>query len=174
MAGPLSNPAEFLLARTGELQLTDAQVTRLAGIARRSAERRRAMRASLDSMRPEGGRAALRDSAARQQLRQRAEQMRPAMERLREQSLADRRDAIAVLTPDQQARAWEQVAASGRSMRGQRGRPGGMRGMGMRRGMRGGMAVPRGGPRRLGPPAGGGGERRPAAPGARRRPVGEQ
>ena len=113
--GPISNPAEFLLARTGELRLTDAQVTRLAAIARRSADRRRALRASLDSIRPDRGPGMPRDSAARAQFRQRAEQMRPAFERLREQSQADRRDAIAVLTPDQQAQAWEHISAAGRS-----------------------------------------------------------
>ena len=129
--GPISNPAEFLLARTGELRLTDAQVTRLAAIARRGADRRRAMRASLDSIRPERGPGMRPDSAARAQLRQRAEQMRPALERLREQSQADRRDAIAVLTPDQQAQAWEQISVAGRSFN--RG-GGGPRGMGMRRG----------------------------------------
>jgi hypothetical protein len=69
-----------------------------------------------------------RDSAARAELRQRMEQMRPAMERLREQSRADLRDAIAVLTPDQQARAWERMATGARGERGaalRRGRMGG-------------------------------------------------
>jgi hypothetical protein len=47
--------------------------------------------------------------------------MRANMERVREQEHADRRDAIAVLTPDQQARAWEMIAARGRAMRGARG-----------------------------------------------------
>jgi hypothetical protein len=55
-------------------------------------------------------------------MRQRFEEMRPAMQRLRDQAQADRRDAIAVLTPDQQARAWERVAASGRMQRGGMGR----------------------------------------------------
>src|SRR5438552_17012766 len=44
--------AEFLLAHTGELQLTDAQVVRLAAIARRTEARRNAMRTSLESIRP--------------------------------------------------------------------------------------------------------------------------
>jgi hypothetical protein len=145
--GAVDDPAQFLLAQTGELNLTDAQVTRLAAIARRSAERRRALRAQMDSMRPErpssGGRP---DSAARAQQRQRFEQMRPAMERLRDQAQADRRDAIAVLTPDQQARAWERIAASGRMQRG-----------GMGRGFRPGRGVP-------------GGRMRMREPGAQRRP----
>ena len=133
MAGPggmgsprgsaVDDPAQFLLAQTGELNLTDAQVTRLAAIARRSAERRRALRVRMDSLRtprPIGG--ARPDSAERARMRQRFEQMQPAMQRLRDQSQADRRDAIAMLTPDQQARAWERVAASGRMQRGERGR----------------------------------------------------
>jgi len=144
--GAVDDPAQYLLAHTGELNLTDAQVTRLAAIARRSAERRRAFRTQLDSIRPAQGFAGTRpDSAARAQMRQRFEQMRPAMQRLRDQSQVDRRDAIAVLTPDQQARAWERIAASGRMQRGEmsrRFRPG--------RGMHGGRMGMRG-PGRIGP-----------------------
>jgi hypothetical protein len=121
--GAVEDPAQYLLAQTGELNLTDAQVTRLAAIARRSAERRRAFRAQMDSIRPAQGFGRTGpDSAARAQMRQRFEQMRPAMQRLRDQSQADRRDAIAILTPDQQARAWERIATSGRMQRGGMGR----------------------------------------------------
>ena len=109
---PADDPAQYLLAHTGEFNLTDAQVTRLAAIARRSAERRRSMRARLDSLRPERG--TRPDSAARDRMRQRFQEMRPQMDRLREQSLADRRDAISVLTADQQAQAWERMARAGR------------------------------------------------------------
>ncbi len=144
MSGPLGNTAEFLLSQTGELRLTDAQVTRLAAIARRSAERRRATRERLDSLRPQLGPGTMRDSATRARFRERADQMRPQMERLREQAEADRRDAIAILTPDQQAQAWERVATMGRrSMRAGPGRARGM-GMGMRRSpIRGRMDGPR-------------------------------
>ena len=122
-SGAVDDPAQFLLARTGELNLTDAQVTRLAAIARRSAERRRALRVQMDSLRTQRPSGAARpDSAERARVRQRFEQMRPAMQRLRDQAQADRRDAIAALTPDQQARAWERVAASGRMHRGGMGR----------------------------------------------------
>jgi Spy/CpxP family protein refolding chaperone len=144
-AGPTEDPAEFLLSHTGELTLTDAQVTRLAAIARRSADRRRALRTQLDSMRPNFTPGERPDSAARARMRQRFEQMRPQMDRMREQSLADRRDAIAVLTPDQQAQAWDRVSRMGRG--------GGGRGMGRgfagpRGGrMRGGVVGPRGGMR---------------------------
>jgi Spy/CpxP family protein refolding chaperone len=109
--GAVDDPAQFLLGHTGELRLTDAQVTRLAAIARRSAERRRAHRAQMDSVRPERMATGRPDSAARAAMRQRFEQMRPQLERLRDQSQADRRDAIAILTPDQQALAWERIAA---------------------------------------------------------------
>ena len=121
--GAVDDPAQFLLAQTGELNLTDAQVTRLAAIARRSADRRRALRVQMDSLLTQRGPGTTRpDSAQRARMRQSFEQMRPAMERQRDQAHADRRDAIAVLTPDQQARAWERVAASGRMQRGEMGR----------------------------------------------------
>ena len=142
-AGPAQDPAEFLLSHTGEFKLTDAQVTRLAAIARRSADRRSAMRTQLDSMRSNFARGGRPDSAARAQMRQRFDQMRPQMDRMREQSLTDRRDAIAVLTPDQQAQAWERIATMGRG--GMSG--GGRRGFAGQRGprMRGGFNGPRGG-----------------------------
>jgi len=112
--------AKMLLANTAELDLTDAQVVRLAAIARRAEGRNRAMRASVDSARARFGRSTPADSAARRQFRDR---MRADMDRTREQRQADQRDAITVLTPDQQARAWEMVSR----------RSGGM-GRGMRRG----------------------------------------
>ena len=155
----VDDPAQFLLSQTGELKLTDAQVTRLAAIARRSAERRRALRTQMDSLRLQRMRGERPDSAARARMRQQADQMRPQMERLREQSQADRRDAIAVLTPDQQAQAWERVARSGRG--GSAGFRGG-RGAGARRmRMRDGTGTPGGqrggqsfGPRRMRPDSG--------------------
>ena len=174
--GPLGNPAEFLLSQTGELKLTDAQVTRLAAIARRAAERRRSLRAQVDSMRPQRAFGGQRpDSATRERMRQRFEQMRPAMERLRDQTQADRRDAIAVLTPDQQALAWERIAMMGQMRRNGFGR-GGVRGYGPGRGgFRGGatpggrMRAPGMGPRRMRAPndSASGDQPRPAP---RRRP----
>ena len=147
--GAIDDPAQFLLAHTGELKLTDAQVTRLAAIARRSAERRRSVRAQMDSMRPERTAGPQRpDSAARARMRQRFDEMRPAMQRLRDQSQSDRRDAIAILTPDQQAQAWERIAASGRMRRGGFARGGMGRGFGPgRNGFRGGR-MPGARPRR--------------------------
>lgn len=117
--------AEMLLANTGRLQLTDAQVVRLAAIARRSEARRQTMRAAMDSARTRAqGRPA--DTTARRQMMQR---MRTQAEQVREQQRTDMRDAIAVLNADQQARAWEMVASRGRAMRGAQ------QGRGMRRPM---------------------------------------
>ena len=128
--------AAFLLAHTGDLELTDAQVVKLAAIARRGAVRLRGLRASMDSARMRfNGPPTPADSAARRQFRGR---MRAEATRMRDQFSADQRDAIAVLTPDQQGRAWQMVSRAGRA----RGRGG----MGMRRGMRmGGWGMGRGG-----------------------------
>ena len=114
MGFPSRDVASMLLAHTGELKLSDPQVTRLAAIARRTAERRQSMRASLDSVRP------VRDSVRRgPPLAARA-----FVERMRDQTHTDLRDALSVLTADQQATAWEMVAArgggSGRMGRGMR------------------------------------------------------
>jgi len=97
--------AEMLLSQTGALQLTDAQVTGLAAIARRTEERHRALRTRLDSLRP---RRAAGDSVGR---RERPAPPADLFERERDASHADLRDALAVLTADQQARAWEMMAA---------------------------------------------------------------
>lgn len=108
--GPTRQPGvEFLLARTGTLQLTDQQVVKLAAIARRAADRHKAMHASFDSLRKQmrqGG-----DSAMREHHRGGPPpQFMAAMEKERDAAHADLRDAIAVLTPDQQAHAWELVS----------------------------------------------------------------
>jgi hypothetical protein len=98
---------EMLLSQTGALQLTDAQVVRLAAIARRAEDRHRALRTRLDSLRPRRAPAA-RDSSSR---RERPMPPTDLFERERDASHADLRDALAVLTADQQARAWEMIAA---------------------------------------------------------------
>lgn len=118
-AGPSGRGPEFFLARTGELGLTDAQVVRLAAIARRSAERRRAMRASMDSL---GARRGARgDSGARAARMREMDQMRARFEREREQVRTDMRDALAVLTAEQQAMAWEMTGRGGPGGRAARG-----------------------------------------------------
>jgi hypothetical protein len=142
--------ASMLLAQTAELKLTDAQVTRLAAVARRTADRRAANRVALDSLRsqfrpnPQGAPPAGPPAAAR-----------TLMERIRTQEHDDLRDALTVLTPDQQATAWESM--SRRNM---------MRGAGMMRRMgRGGMRQGGMGRGRMG---GGGMGPQPGAPGMRR------
>jgi Spy/CpxP family protein refolding chaperone len=107
MAGPEMSPAGMLLAHTGELKLSDAQVTRLAAIARRSSERMEAMHASMMAMHQQmmaqhqAGQAGQHPDMAQveQQMRQAHEQMH-----------ADLRDALSVLTPDQVATAFEMMA----------------------------------------------------------------
>jgi hypothetical protein len=93
----------MLLSQTGTLQLTDAQVVRLASIARRAEDRHRALRTRLDSLRPRR----TPDDSAR---RGRTGPPTDLFDREREASHADLRDALSVLTADQQARAWEMMA----------------------------------------------------------------
>ena len=103
---PFGPPAaQMFLSQTGALQLTDAQVVRLAAIARRAEDRHRALRTRLDSLRP---RRAPGDSAGR---RERPAPPTDLFERERDASHADLRDALSVLTADQQARAWEMMSA---------------------------------------------------------------
>ena len=51
MGAPRPAAASMLLAQSAELKLSDAQVTRLAAVARRTSERRTANRTALDSLR---------------------------------------------------------------------------------------------------------------------------
>ncbi|HEY5439968.1 MAG TPA: hypothetical protein VIJ90_01675 [Gemmatimonadaceae bacterium] len=148
MGGPTMRPptmdvASMLLAHTGEFKLTDQQVTRLAAIARRSADRRKSMMASVDSLR--AARAAAPPAGANARPGNRGAwtpqpAARALVDRMREQGRADLRDAIGVLTIDQQAMGWEMMARRGG--RGQAmARRMGMRGAGgMGAGMRGGPA----------------------------------
>lgn len=158
MAGPMGQPGgrggrgvgvSQLLARSGELRLTDQQVVRLAGIARRETDRRQGLRARIDSLRSAGRATGAPGAAAP---RRDPSALRAEVQRIREQSHADLRDAIAVLTPDQQDRAWEMNARRG----------------GTARGMRAGRMD--GGPGRVGPGAMGPRGMRPGAmrPGAMR------
>lgn len=94
--------AEFILAHTGELRLTDAQVVRLAAIARRATDRHEQMRTAM-MQRMRQGPATPPSADERQRMMQ-------SFQQERDQAHADLRDAIAVLTADQQARAWEMVA----------------------------------------------------------------
>ena len=105
--GPGRGPAvTFLLAHTGQLQLTDQQVVKLAAIARRAADRHKAMHASFDSLRKQfrSGDSGMRHHEGP------PPQLRAAMEKEHDANHADLRDALAALTPDQQASAWELVS----------------------------------------------------------------
>lgn len=146
------NVVQLLLANTAQLQLNDQQVTRLAAIARRAESREQARRAAIDSMRARWT-APATDSATRAARRmQLANTLRATMERAREERHADLRDALAVLSADQQARAWElreagsarpgvRARSAGRALR--RGGAGGGMGRGSRRGVRPDMPRPR-------------------------------
>ncbi|HEU4994994.1 MAG TPA: Spy/CpxP family protein refolding chaperone [Gemmatimonadaceae bacterium] len=119
--GPGASSAKLLLANTAELDLTDAQVVKLAAIARRAESRRRSMRAAMDSGRARFERSP-GDSVARRQLRER---IRLDFDRERALASTDQRDAIAVLTPDQQSRAWNLVSRrAGGAREFRRGGPG--------------------------------------------------
>ena len=138
--GPGGDAASFLLSHTGELKLSDQQVTRLAAIARRSAERRQATMRTMDSLMARGPQR--RDSVGRGRFGPSPE-LRANAERLRDQRHADLRDALGVLTPDQQATAWELSATRGGAWMARGPMPGGF-------GRRGGPGAPgpgfRGGP----------------------------
>lgn len=117
--GPPDALPGHLLAHVAELKLTDPQVTKLAAIARRADERHRAMRTTMDSM------ARLAPPPAAGSATRPPDAMRAAMERAREMERGDVRDALAVLTVDQQADAWiMRGAAGGRPHPGNPGRGG--------------------------------------------------
>ena len=105
MRGPMAGGgiASLFLAHSAELKLTDTQLSRLAAIARRTDDRHKAMRASMDSVmranRPQGD-----GTTPARPLN--GEQGRAMMTRARDQERTDLRDALAVLTVDQQADAW--------------------------------------------------------------------
>jgi hypothetical protein len=103
----MMDAASMFLGCTGELQLTDAQVTKLASIARRSQARQDAMRARMDSIvatRSSDG----QDGAGMMM----TVVMRRAMptDAERKAQHEDDRDAFAVLTADQLATAWESMS----------------------------------------------------------------
>jgi hypothetical protein len=107
--GPVAATADFLLAHTGDLALTDAQVVRLATISRRTDARRKTMMARFDSTRA-AARPAPGDSTGPRGRGPRPMPDAAEFRQARDQLHADVRDAIAVLTPDQQATAWMMVA----------------------------------------------------------------
>ena len=109
-ASPIGATADFLLAHTGDLALTDAQVVRLAAISRRTEARRKAFAARLDSARSAARPAPGDSSNAPGRGRRPPGPSATQLQQARDQMHADVRDAIAVLTPDQQASAWMMIA----------------------------------------------------------------
>ena len=102
----MMDAASMFLAHTGELQLTDAQVTKLAAIARRAESREKAMRARMDSamshMKAEAG----HDGAGEGMMMMRMRMFMPT-EAERKAQHEDDREAFSIPTPDQLATAWE-------------------------------------------------------------------
>ncbi|MEP7002773.1 MAG: Spy/CpxP family protein refolding chaperone, partial [bacterium] len=128
MGAPMMDVASMLLAHTGDFKLTDQQVTRLAAISRRTADRRTTMMASMDSMRAKRAAAPAPATGAPHTP---PTEVRAFATKMRDQNHAELRDAIAILTPDQQAMGWEMMARQGAG-----GRATGRRmGMGRGRGM---------------------------------------
>ena len=105
--GPGPDPAGMLLAATGRLRLTDAQVVRLAAIARRAEERHAAMRTRMQDA--HGAAAGQRQAPSEADM----QRMHQQMEQMHQQAQTDLRDALAVLTPDQQATAFQMAAHHG-------------------------------------------------------------
>ena len=108
MGGPMApggGIASMFLAHSAELKLTDQQLSKLAAIARHTEERHKMMRASMDSLmranRPQPGSSALAEPRSLV-----SDPTRATMDRIHEQEHVDLRDALAVLTIDQQADAW--------------------------------------------------------------------
>ena len=108
-AMPMMDAASMLLGHTGELQLTDAQVTKLAAIARRAEGREKTMRTRMDSVMTRTRGEAMTDGMA--------DEMRMVSFRMAAPSDADRRamhednrEAFSIVTADQLATAWELMA----------------------------------------------------------------
>jgi hypothetical protein len=107
----MMDAASFFLGCTGELQLTDSQVTKLAGIARRAESREKAMRARMDSamVAMKSGDGSMRDGAGMMMTMMMRMPMPTDAERKAQHE--DDREAFSVLTPDQLATAWEKMGA---------------------------------------------------------------
>jgi hypothetical protein len=108
----MTDAASMFLGHAGDLQLSDSQVTRLAAIARRSASRREAMHARMDSaMMTAHARmgSAMHDGADGAAMMMVSMPMLSSADRAAQHT--DDRDAFAVLTPDQLATAWELMAS---------------------------------------------------------------
>lgn len=127
--GPMVSPAEFLLSRSAQLDLSDDQVVRLAELARQATVTREELRAELQALRP----------ATRPQTDAEREAMRESMRQVRARYQAEleqqREAALAVLTDAQReearqllARTRARNAPSAMAPRGARPQRPGMRG----------------------------------------------
>lgn len=105
----MMDAASMFLGSTGELQLTDAQVTKLAAIARRARARQDAMRERMDSAMTAARSSDGQDGVAPMMMVMMRRSMPTDAERKAQHE--DDRDAFAVLTPDQLATAWETMGA---------------------------------------------------------------
>jgi hypothetical protein len=106
----MMDAASMFLAHTGDLQLTDAQVTRLAAIARRSEARQKAMHARMDSAMAMHGPMEAQDGGAPGAMMMMMRMPMPTEPERRAQH-EDDREAMSVPTPDQLATAWELMTA---------------------------------------------------------------
>ena len=109
MHGMSMDVASMFLAHTGDLQLSDAQVTRLAAIARRSEARQKAAHARMDSAMTTMHQKveAARDGNGAPRAAMMMMRMPMPSEADRKAQHEDDRDAFSVPTPDQLATAWE-------------------------------------------------------------------
>lgn len=108
--GMTMNAASMLLRCTGELQLSDAQVTKLAAIARRAETRENALRARLDSAVTRGRVGSTADGGGEEMTLVRLRLAAPLDAALKAQH-EDDREALSIVTPDQLATAWEMMMA---------------------------------------------------------------
>ena len=106
MGGMMMDAASMFLAHTGELQLTDAQVTKLAAIARRAESREKAMHARMDSAMAHAKAEAGHDGMGDGMMMMRMRMFMPT-EAERKAQHEDDREAFSIPTPDQLATAWE-------------------------------------------------------------------
>ncbi len=116
-AGAGVSPLERVLQHRADLALTPAQVQKLEAIRQASAEQERVLWAKIVEARGVAMGVPLRTQAAtpadRQALRARMVAARPHMNELRQIHLRQMQEARAVLTADQNARAWVGTAPCG-------------------------------------------------------------
>ncbi|MBV9773321.1 MAG: hypothetical protein JO040_05195 [Gemmatimonadetes bacterium] len=101
--GMMRSPIARLLEQRDTLRLTAEQVTRLEAIDRDLQQQNQPYTQQLQQLRPEGGqRREDMSDADREAMRERFEQLRPLMEKMRSNNQAAMEKAKAVLTPEQQ------------------------------------------------------------------------